>query len=183
MDYGGTARLGCLGLDILRTWVSVWCEGLRERFLYVMDTGQFESFVCEVRPRLARAFLAAFGLERGVEALSEALAYAWEHRTTVGAMGNPAGYLYRVGQSKTRERRRAELFPPPEQVGVPWVEPGLARSLGDLTEHQRICVVLVHGFQWTHREVAELVGIAPTTVQNHLERGMARLRRSMEVVM
>jgi hypothetical protein len=31
-----------------------------------------------------------------------------------------------------------------------------------------MAVVLVHGFGWTHREVAELTGSRPTTVQNYL---------------
>jgi Sigma-70, region 4 len=42
-------------------------------------------------------------------------------------------------------------------------------------------VVLVHGYGWTPREVAELTGIAPTSVQNHVERGLARLRAALEV--
>jgi DNA-directed RNA polymerase specialized sigma24 family protein len=41
--------------------------------------------------------------------------------------------------------------------------------------------VLVHGYGYTLREVAELTGIRPTTVQNHLTRGLARLRSKMGV--
>jgi DNA-directed RNA polymerase specialized sigma24 family protein len=37
-------------------------------------------------------------------------------------------------------------------------------------------VVLVYGYGYTLREVAELTGIRPTTVQNHLSRGLSRLR-------
>jgi DNA-directed RNA polymerase specialized sigma24 family protein len=36
--------------------------------------------------------------------------------------------------------------------------------------------VLCHGFAWTHREVAELLGVSPSTVQNHVERGLDKLR-------
>jgi DNA-directed RNA polymerase specialized sigma24 family protein len=42
-------------------------------------------------------------------------------------------------------------------------------------------VVLVHGFDWTLGEVAELCGVRVTSVQNHLERGLAKLRADLEV--
>jgi DNA-directed RNA polymerase specialized sigma24 family protein len=42
-------------------------------------------------------------------------------------------------------------------------------------------VVLVHGFGWTLREVAELRGVKVTSVQTHLERGLRRLRAALEV--
>jgi RNA polymerase sigma-70 factor (ECF subfamily) len=140
---------------------------------------EFESFVAEVEPRLRRAFIAGYGAERGREATAEALAYAWERWATVRGMRNAAGYLYRVGQSRTRPRRRAAMeLPVP--VGEPWVEPGLPGALLALSEGQRTAVVLVHGFGWTSGEVAELTGVKPTTVQSHLERGRARLRTALE---
>jgi RNA polymerase sigma factor (sigma-70 family) len=58
-------------------------------------------------------------------------------------------------------------------------EPGLAPALRALTARQRSAVVLVHGFGWSMREVAELTGTKVTTVQNHLERGLAKLRRTL----
>ena len=39
--------------------------------------------------------------------------------------------------------------------------------------------MLVHCFQWTLSEVAEVMGISKTAVQNHLERGMASLRHQI----
>jgi DNA-directed RNA polymerase specialized sigma24 family protein len=41
--------------------------------------------------------------------------------------------------------------------------------------------VLVEGFEWTHREAAEVLGISASSVQTHLERGLAQLRRSLGV--
>ena len=60
-------------------------------------------------------------------------------------------------------------------------EPGLPEALAGLSQQQRLAVVLVHGYGYTLREVAELTGIRPTTVQNHLSRGLSRLRRSLGV--
>lgn len=130
-------------------------------------------------PRLRRALVAAYGHERGREAAAEALAYAWEHWDTVQTMDNPIGYLYRVGQGRTRSRKRRLLFEIPDGE-APWVEPALPGALASLTEHQRVAVVLVHGFGWTLREAAEVIGVGVTTVQNHLERGIARLRFLLE---
>lgn len=73
--------------------------------------GWFEEWVVDVRPRLARAFSAAYGLERGQEALAEAMAWAWEHADDLATMQNPAGYLYRVGQSRTRSRSTQNWCP------------------------------------------------------------------------
>lgn len=63
-----------------------------------------------------------------------------------------------------------------------WVEPKLASSLSALSKQQRVAVLLVHGAGWTHLEVAELLGISPSTVQTHVERAMRRLRRQIEGV-
>ena len=57
----------------------------------------------------------------------------------------------------------------------------LGPLLAQLSDRQRVAVVLVHGFGWTLREVAELTNTKVTTVQNHLERGLAQLRRGLEV--
>ena len=42
-------------------------------------------------------------------------------------------------------------------------------------------ITLVYGYEWTLSEVAELLGTTKTTVQNHAERGLARLRKSLGV--
>ena len=146
-----------------------------------MQPADFERFFGEAEPRLRRAFAAAFGSDRGSDALAEAMAWAWEHWGDVQRMSNAIGYLYRVGQSRTRRRKRPVSLPPVEEVGVPWIEPGLPHALVSLTEHQRVAVVLAHGYGWTHREVADLLGLSPSTVQNHVERGLAKLRAALEV--
>jgi DNA-directed RNA polymerase specialized sigma24 family protein len=146
----------------------------------VAEQSAFEAFLDQHEPRLRRALVAAYGVERGREALAEALAYAWEHWDRVGAMEHPVPYLYRVGQTRTRRRKTRAVFVVPEHAD-PWIEPRLADGLASLTERQRLAVVLVFGFGWHLREVAEICGLKVTTVQNHLERGLARLRAHLEV--
>jgi DNA-directed RNA polymerase specialized sigma24 family protein len=141
-----------------------------------------EGFLAREKGNLARAFAASFGIERGQEALAEAMAYAWEHWEKVEAMQNPVGYLYRVGQSRSRaSRRRHVVFPTVAEVGTPWVEPGLPGALSKLTNRQRAAVVLAHGYGWSHGEIAELLGTKPTTVQTHIDRGVRKLRAVLGV--
>jgi DNA-directed RNA polymerase specialized sigma24 family protein len=48
--------------------------------------------------------------------------------------------------------------------------------LAVLSPDQRVCVLLVHGFGWTYNEVAELLGMKRSEVNNHVHRGLAHLR-------
>ena len=146
------------------------------------DQAVFERFVEEAGPRLGRALAALYGFEDGRDATAEALAYAWENWQRLQHIGNLPGYLFRVGQTRGRRRRQpaAEPFSIGE-CGDYNFEPGLPKALAALTQRQRLAVVLVHGYGYTLREVAELTGIRPTTVQNHLSRGMSRLRSLLGV--
>jgi len=141
--------------------------------------GDFTAFVAEHEARLRRAFVAAYGGERGEEATAEALAFAWENWDRVSKMDNAPGYLFRVGQSRTRKRRPPVTFPPAAN-DPPDFEPGLVPAVKALSIRQRTAVVLVYGFGWTFREVAELTGTRITTVEKHLERGLANLRHTLE---
>ena len=142
----------------------------------------FAQFHTNAEPRLRRALIARYGGEVGREATAEALAYGWENWERVSLMKNPVGYLYRVGQSRSRRLwpRRA-VFATGNSPEMPWVEPGLPPALNKLSARQRQVVVLVHGFEYTHQEVADLLGISRSSVQNHVERGLARLRAELEV--
>jgi DNA-directed RNA polymerase specialized sigma24 family protein len=144
------------------------------------DEVDFRAFMMATEPRLHRGLAASLGWESGREATADALAYAWEHWPRVRAMANPTGYLYRVGQSSVRRRKVPVLFERPADADRPY-EPALSRLLGDLSERQRVALVLVHGFDWTASEVSELTGLAPTTVHTHLERGLTKLRAALEV--
>jgi RNA polymerase sigma factor (sigma-70 family) len=141
---------------------------------------KFREFVAITEPRLHRALAAQLGWDQGREATAEALAYAWEHWERVQGMANPAGYLFRVGKSRVRRRKARALFVRNNDES-PWFEPALGKYLAELPERQRTAVVLVHGYGWTSAEVAAMTGIKATTVQSHVERGLARLRALLEV--
>lgn len=137
----------------------------------------FEDLVLEVEPALRRALVVALGPERGDEAVAEAWVWAWNHRAQVLQAPHPVPYLYRVGVSRTRMRRkRLPLFPDLADSHAPTVEPGLPRALERLTRRQRVAVVLVHAYGYSLAEVGEILSISRSSVQNHLSRGMQKLR-------
>jgi DNA-directed RNA polymerase specialized sigma24 family protein len=145
-----------------------------------VDEEAFEAFVMDAEPRLRRALVALRGVDEGREAVAEALAWAFEHWDRVQTMENPIGYLFRVGQSRTRPRRR-RLMPAAEPFRIPDVEPALPAALAALTEHQRNAVWLVHGCDWSYADTAKALGISVSAVGTHASRALEHLRRTMEV--
>ncbi len=145
----------------------------------------FEAFVVAHERRLRQALTAVFGVDRGREAAADAFVYAWEHWDRVGAMANPAGYLFVVGRDRHRRRFRHRLAKTVFEIAPdhpePWCEPALAAQLAGLSDRERIAVMLVNGFEWSLAEVAELLGVSKSTAQTHAERGMAKLRAGMGV--
>jgi DNA-directed RNA polymerase specialized sigma24 family protein len=141
---------------------------------------EFEKFADEARPRLIRAYVPTKGVDGAADAVAEALAYAFERWDEVRELANPVGYLYRVGQSRTRARKAPPL-PLPASVGLPDIEPRLVPALMALPQTQRTAVWLVHACQWRYSEVAEAMGTSVSMVGNHVSRALAQLREHLEV--
>jgi len=125
----------------------------------------FTAFFHQVEPRLRRGLVATHGLEAGGEATAEAMVYAWS--TGIGWRGwrtrpvpVPGGLPFRP-----RSRPSRWLFPEVEEDRWPWVEPGLPRALHRLSKAQRTVVVSAALFRLVQAEVAELLGVARTSVQ------------------
>ena len=145
----------------------------------------FEEFVATNERPLRQALTAACGIDHGREVAADALAYAWEHWDRVGAMTNPAGYLFVVGRDRHRrqsqDRRTDLVFDLGADRSEPWCEPALGAHLERLSERERMVVLLANGFEWTLAEIAGLLGVSKSTVQTHAERGMAKLRDGLGV--
>ncbi len=144
----------------------------------------FVEFVETARRRLRRGLIGAVGIDRVDDAVAEALAWAVEHRDELDEMDNPVGYLFRVGQSRVRRPRsvtkKLRLLRH-QPASMPPFEPGLPDALAVLPESQRTAVWLAHGCDWTHAEIAEVLGVTTSTVATHVRRGLARLRTEMGV--
>ena len=122
---------------------------------------RFKELLAGVEAPVRRALVSAYGPQLGGEAAADALAYAWEHLdgsarwTTrrlpvaggpdVGPAGDPAPA---AGAAVARPGADPGTAPPAD-LG----DPGLQAALSRLTLHQRVAVVLVHGFayRWPKR--------------------------------
>jgi DNA-directed RNA polymerase specialized sigma24 family protein len=141
----------------------------------------FAEFVASAQPRLQLALGSAFGFDVARDATADALSFAWEHWDRVSASENPVGYVFGIGRNLLLRslRRRPVPLSPVRAVEVPWVEPGLPKALSLLSERQRQVVMLLHCFEWTLAEVAQVLDMSKGTVQVHDRRGLARLRQEL----
>lgn len=148
-------------------------------------SADFESFFSEAEPSVRRALVAKFGAELGREAAAEAFVSAWKSWDKVRPVESRAGYVYRIGERwAARQLGRPDVttkLAPVEMIDrYPDIE--LARALETLSVRQRQAVALVGGLGMSHSEAAEFMGCAKSSVQNHVERGLTRLRAQLEVV-
>jgi DNA-directed RNA polymerase specialized sigma24 family protein len=145
------------------------------------DDRSFDEFALSVSTPLRQALVGALGPDRGDEGHALAMAYAWENQARVMALASPVGYLFKVGRSQTRTRRKR--IPPQYLLPVedpPEYEPGLAVALAELPEKQRLAVFLVVGCGWSKAEVARMTGRSESTVGTLVARGLGRLRNDLK---
>lgn len=147
---------------------------------------RFATFSRRVEPGLRRTLAAWYGPDVGADAAADAMAWAWENFDRVAGMGNPAGYLWRVGQNSARSRKRGPVWPLCEDLLVaaderPPVEPALLDALATLSPRQRTAVLLVHGHGYSLADAARQMDCRVGTLRNHLERGPDKLRSHLGV--
>jgi RNA polymerase sigma factor (sigma-70 family) len=143
---------------------------------------EFSLFVAEVEPTLSRALTGTYGREVGEEATRDALVYAWENWERISQMDNPIGFLFRVGQSKSRRyRRKPVALPVVRPDELPHIEPDLPKALEELSERQRASLLLIHVEGLTEREAAKAMGVSRVTVRRHADRALRKLREYLEV--
>ncbi len=145
----------------------------------------FEGFVRVDGERLRRVMSSQYGVDVGCESTDAALAWAWEHWDRLRGMSNPAGYLYRVAQTRARRMiagGRPVTFPPEPAAGADAgssLDGDLAAALRSLPDRQRLAVLMVHVYGWTPVEVGRITGTPAVTVRSHLRRGLRHLRTSL----
>ena len=158
----------------------------REVVLNTVDASStsFDAFIADAQVRLRRAFVARYGIDLGVEACSESITWAYANRARLMGMTNPVGYLYRVGQTAVRTQvrwKRAPLFPAEvADNDLPLPDGGLHVAMTKLNRDQRCAVMLVHAYGYPYNDAASMLDIPVSTLKNHLNRGLARLRQLLE---
>jgi RNA polymerase sigma-70 factor (ECF subfamily) len=142
---------------------------------------EFEQQLAPVLADLRGVLIARHGIDVGVDVHAEVASYAWEQRDMLCTMSNPAGYLFRVAQSRARRYRRwnrAIEFPAESVSPADGTDhPRLDEVMAQLSKDERTLVVLVHAYGYRYEEAAGLLGWSTASVRNRLHRAMTKLRR------
>jgi DNA-directed RNA polymerase specialized sigma24 family protein len=70
-------------------------------------------------------------------------------------------------------------MPAVPRAELPEIDPRLPGALAALSARQRAAVLLVHAHGWTYDDAAGALGCSVSTLRNHLDRGMRRLRSTL----
>jgi RNA polymerase sigma-70 factor (family 1) len=126
----------------------------------------------------------------------DAFVRLWEVRDSLSLDQSLEAYLYRIARNRAynhernrrtrsekeedvREQTSAQPAPPTRpdtQAGAQQLEERLWRWIGELTDRQREALVLSRFDGLSHDEVADVMGISPRTVNNHIVRALKHLR-------
>ena len=134
--------------------------------------------------RLWRALLGYTGdPEIARDAAAEAFAQALARN---GDLRSPADWVwvsaFRIARGLMRDRPRAQPTPTSLRSAYDLPEPvvDVVRSLAQISERQRLVVVLHDYADRPTSEVAAMLGISTATVYVHLSQGRRRLRKLLE---
>jgi len=147
----------------------------------------FEELFHAERTRLFGALCLLTGDRAEAEDLAQdAFVRVWSAWDRVGAMHDPAGYLYRTAMNGARSRYRRSMlalkrqFRPREhrdELSVVEERDVLIRTLGRLTHKQRAAIVLLDLLELSSEEAGAALGMNPGAVRTQASRGRAELRR------
>ena len=146
----------------------------------------FEDFYRAERRQVGRALAVTFGdYELAAEAVDEAMTRAYARWSKVSTLGNPGGWVYRVGFnwgiSVLRRRRRSTPSNRAEvHVEMPVTsEPAVGAALAALPAAHRAVVVCRLMLGWSEQQTADALRIRPGTVKSRLHRANARLQSEL----
>lgn len=146
----------------------------------------FEDFYRAQRANVGRALAVTFGdYELAAEAVDEAMTRAYARWSKVATLGNPGGWVYRVGFnwgiSVLRRRRRSSPSAGADRpVELPVTsEPAIAAALATLPPAHRAVVVCRLMLGWSERQTADALRIRPGTVKSRLHRASTRLQSEL----
>ncbi len=148
----------------------------------------FTAFYLASRDRVFRTMVAVTGHRGDAEdAVAEAFARAFARWRRVREHPDPVGWVlvtaFNTQRMRWRRVRRERLGEVPDRVVEPAVERGLPSELRRLVlglpRRQRQVVALLLVADVSAGQAAELLGIAPATVQVHLHRALATLRTQL----
>jgi RNA polymerase sigma-70 factor (sigma-E family) len=167
------------------------------RFLHRRSTEEdedFAEFVGEVSSRLLRtAYLLCGSRDDAKDLVQEALERACRKWHRIAATDSPEAYVRRimVNLANDRWRRISRLREGEQALAAQRVDPGdeygrldlrdqLTALLEDLPIRMRTIIVLRYFHDMDDARIADVLGIAPSSVRSQLSRGLAKLRTTVE---
>lgn len=130
------------------------------------------------------------------DVVQETFIRVWENRARLKPTQSLRGYLYRltrnlvideVRRARIRSDRASmlggEVAKPPTPAEVTESEElgtAAARAIQGLPERRREVFVLAHLHDLTYRQIAEILGITPRTVANHMTLALRELRAALQ---
>ena len=148
------------------------------------DTLDFEDFYASVLPCVVQAVRRLGGGADAEDIAQEALVRVWARWEQVGPSESPAGYAFTVARNLWRRRMREvlpldearETHDPSDHLGAVDVAQLLLTTFTTLSRQQRSVLLLIDAAGYDTAEVAERLGITPSTVRVHLARARANAR-------
>jgi DNA-directed RNA polymerase specialized sigma24 family protein len=137
-----------------------------------------------------RALISGYGPVLGAEAEDDMAVWAFANADRLAAVANRAGYLYRVGRTCARRLKRfgdryggdsswRVITPDHSDAVVVSIE--VMDAMASLSRMQRSAVLLCDGYGFPLVEAAAVMSCSVSTLRNHRNRGLKRLRQSMRV--
>ena len=177
-----------------------WIEDTRAGNYSAFD----KMFLAYADPLIAYVYGLLKSREDAQEIVQDLFLWIWEHRSRWEVPGQLRTYLYRSARnraiSKIRHRRVESFFQlrsetqskgipiastsvspeGPDRVDAAELSVAVNRALAELPERARQVFLLVRQHHMTYAETAVVMQISPKTVENHMARAFAGLRRSLK---
>lgn len=151
---------------------------------------------CYWRPMVGFALGRVHSQDAAEDVVQEAFVRIWERRRELRPQASPRSYLYRVLRNLITDihRRRqlshrfaflstlCEVDETPSALALLEADEFSAAAesaIAALPERRRDVFILAHLHDLSYREVAEVLGITPRTVANHMTLALAQLRAAL----
>jgi RNA polymerase sigma-70 factor (sigma-E family) len=158
------------------------------------EDDDFDEFVGEVSSRLLRtAYLLCGNKDDAKDLVQEALERACRKWHRIAATDSPEAYVRRImiNLANARWRRISRLQESEQALAAQRADPGdeygrldlrdqLMTLLRDLPIRMRTIIVLRYFHDMDDARIADVLGIAPSSVRSQLSRGLAKLRNTVE---
>jgi RNA polymerase sigma-70 factor, ECF subfamily len=148
-----------------------------------------ELFASEYKTLFRALFLITGSPQEAEELMQDAFLKVWERWDRVGRMENPNGYLYRVAMNGARSRLRrlrlaakhtTAIGSSEDPFAVADLRDELVRALAELSERQRMALVLSDLLDLPADEAAQVLRVRPPTVRSLASQARAALRGTLE---